>query len=106
MYLMYFFFLQNSCGQSEIVTSNNSHQCLPTNTNAVPGVSIPANEQVMAIKHGQLRIDANSKLSNSHTLDSLNELQVSKTGTPSMISRYLIISEYVILETLCVKYLR
>ena len=91
MNLMYFLILQNSCGQSEIVTSNNSHQCLPNNTNAVPGVSIPANEQVMAIKHGQLRIDANSKLSNSHTLDSLNELQVSKTGTPSMISRYLII---------------
>ena len=103
MNLIYFlFFFQNSCGQNEIATSNNSHQCVPTNTNAVPGVSIPANEQVMAIKHGQLRIDANSKLSNSHTLDSLNELQVSKTGTPSMISRYLIISEYVILETLCV----
>ena len=51
----------------------------------------------MAIKHGQLRIDANSKLSNSHTLDSLNELQVSKTGTPSMISRYMIIYQYEIL---------
>ena len=77
---------QNSSGQCEVV-SNNSHHSAPTNTNITTGVSIPANEQVLAIKHGQLRIDANSKLSNSHTMDSLNELQVSKTGTPSMISR-------------------
>jgi hypothetical protein len=28
------------------------------------------------------------KLTTSHTLDSLNELQVNKTGTPSMVSRF------------------
>ena len=86
-HFFYFYSLQNSSGQCEMGTSNNSHHSAPTNTNISTGVSIPANEQVLAIKHGQLRIDANSKLSNSHTMDSLNELQVSKTGTPSMISR-------------------
>ena len=60
---------------------------MPPNVSGIGGVCVPVNEQVLAIKQGQLRIDGINKLSNSHTLDSLNELQVSKTGTPSMISR-------------------
>ena len=69
--------------------TNNSVN-MPSNVGGVSGVSAPVNEQVLAIKQGQLKIDGMNKLSNSHTMDSLNELQVSKTGTPSMISRYLL----------------
>ena len=57
------------------------------NASGSAGVPILVNEQVLAIKQGQSRLDGNNKLPNSHTLDSLNELQVNKTGTPSMISR-------------------
>lgn len=60
-----------------------------TNASGNAGVSILANEQVLALKQGQQKADSNNKLSNSHTLDSLNELQVNKTGTPSMVSRYV-----------------
>ena len=59
-----------------------------SNPSASGGAPVAANEQVLAIK----RTDLNTKLPNSNTLDSLNELQVNKTGTPSMISRYFVVS--------------
>ena len=86
LYRMLIFF-QNSSSNCEIINSNGGSISIPTNPVGIGGVSGPVNEQVLAIKQGQLKMDANNKLSNSHTLDSLNELQVSKTGTPSMISR-------------------
>ena len=72
-------------GNCETISSNGV--TIPPNYIGTGGVCVPVNEQVLAIKQGQLRIDGINKLSNSHTLESLNELQVNKTGTPSMLSR-------------------
>ena len=87
------FKLQVSSANHEATATNGNILGATSNPSACGGVPIPANEQVLAIK----RTDLNSKLPNSNTLDSLNELQVNKTGTPSMISRFfsfLIKSKY------------
>ena len=80
--------LQVSSTNHEAISINGNVLGANSNPSASGGAPVAANEQVLAIK----RTDLNTKLPNSNTLDSLNELQVNKTGTPSMISRYFVVS--------------